>query len=148
MDFIGEINSSSAVDVIGFVKEVVEKNPKLRSDIVSRLTSLLGEVRAGKVYRGALWIIGEYCSEEKEIREAWKRIRSSLGEIPILASERQALEQIDNEEPVEATNGHAKSAQPSKVLADGTYATESALTSEASQKAKLEAVRKGNSSTL
>lgn len=94
MDFISEINSTSAVDVIGFVKEVVEKFPKLRSNIVDRLTALLGEVRAGKVYRGSLWIIGEYAGhggDQKEIREAWKRIRSSLGEIPILASEQRAL---------------------------------------------------------
>src|ERR1700712_4723813 len=55
MDFISEINNSSAVDVIGLVKEVVEKFPKLRSNIVERLTALLGEVRAGKVYRGSLW---------------------------------------------------------------------------------------------
>ncbi|KAF2430547.1 Coatomer, beta subunit [Tothia fuscella] len=147
MDFIGEINSSSAVDVIGFVKEVVEKFPKLRSNIVERLTNLLGEVRAGKVYRGSLWIIGEYCSQEKEIQAAWKRIRASLGEIPILQSEQHALESIDSDEvPTESegTNGHAKPSTPSgsrKVLADGTYATESALTSEASQKSKLEAVR-------
>jgi coatomer subunit beta len=60
MDFISEINNSSAVDVIGFVKEVVEKFPKLRPNIVERLTALLGEQRASKVYRGALWIIGEY----------------------------------------------------------------------------------------
>jgi coatomer subunit beta len=94
MDFISEINSSSAVDVIGFVKEVVEKFPKLRSNIVERLTALLGEVRAGKVYRGSLWIVGEYSGhsgEQKEIRDAWKRIRASLGEIPILSSEQRAL---------------------------------------------------------
>jgi vesicle coat complex subunit len=91
MDFVSEINSSSASDVISFVKEVLEKFPKLRSNIVDRLTALLGEVRAGKVYRGALWAVGEYADQEKEIREVWKRIRQSLGEIPILSSEQRAL---------------------------------------------------------
>jgi coatomer subunit beta len=140
MDFIAEINNSSAVDVISFVKEVTEKFPKLRSNIVERLTALLGEQRASKVYRGSLWVIGEYCEQEKEIREAWKRIRQSLGEIPILNAEKRALEDIDNDEPKpdQPVNGHAKQ---SKVLADGTYATESALTSQAAQKSKLEAVR-------
>ncbi|TID21416.1 Coatomer beta subunit [Venturia nashicola] len=149
MDFISEVNSTSAVDVIGFVKEVVEKFPKLRSNIVDRLTALLGEARAGKVYRGALWIIGEYAGhsgEQKEIRDAWKRIRSSLGEIPILSSEQRALEELRNAPVSEDTNGNgtAKPTQPSggsRVLADGTYATESALTSEASNKQTLEAVR-------
>ena len=147
MDFIADFNSTSAVDVISFVKEVVEKFPKLRSNIVERLVSTLSEVRAGKVYRGALWIVGEYSYEENDIREAWKRIRASLGEIPIVASEQRLLEtdpEEQKEENKEQINGHAKPAAPTgsrKVLADGTYATESALTSESSAKAKLEAVK-------
>lgn len=148
MDFISDFNNASAVDVISFVKEVVERFPKMRSSIVSRLVDTLGEVRAGKVYRGALWIIGEYSLDEKDIREAWKRIRASLGEIPIVASEARLLEdQPDGEQSTDlnGVNGHAaKPSQPTgsrKVLADGTYATESALTSQASAKAKLDAVK-------
>ncbi|MCJ1403753.1 coatomer subunit beta [Xylographa trunciseda] len=146
MDFIADFNATSAVDVISFVKEVVEKFPKLRSSIVERLVSTLSEVRAGKVYRGALWIVGEYSLEANDIREAWKRIRASLGEIPIVASEQRLLEADPDEqaEPKEQVNGHAKPSAPTgsrKVLADGTYATESALTSESSANAKLEAVK-------
>jgi coatomer subunit beta len=143
MDFISEFNNASAVDVISFVKEVVERFPNLRPSIIERLLSTLGEVRSGKVYRGALWIVGEYCVEQKDIREAWKRIRASLGEIPILASEQRLLDEQPDGENSEQTNG-AKSAAPSgsrKVLADGTYATESALTSESSTAAKLAAVK-------
>jgi len=146
MDFIQDFNNNSAVDVISFVKEVVEKFPKLRSSIVERLVSTLGEVRAGKVYRGALWIVGEYSLQENDIKEAWKRIRASLGEIPILASEQRLLDEHtnDSEEPKEQVNGHSKAAPTGsrKVLADGTYATESALTTDsAAAKAKLEAVK-------
>ena len=151
MDFIADFNSASAVDVISFVKEVVEKFPKLRPSIVERLVSTLQEVRAGKVYRGALWIVGEYSLEAQDIREAWKRIRASLGEIPILASEQRLLDEQPDGMPVEKqdeaqVNGDTKKPTSSnvpsssrKVLADGTYATESALTSQAS--AKLEAVK-------
>lgn len=145
MDFIADFNNSSAVDVITFVKEVVEKFPKLRSSIVERLVSILGEVRAGKVYRGSLWVIGEYSLQESDIRDAWKRIRASLGEIPVLASEQRLLDEATDEsaEPKEQVNGHAKSGPTGsrKVLADGTYATESALTSDSSAKAKLDAVK-------
>jgi coatomer subunit beta len=148
MDFIADFNASSAVDVISFVKEVVEKFPKLRSSIVERLVANLAEVRAGKVYRGSLWVIGEYSLQESDIRDAWKRIRSSLGEIPILSSEQRLLDEASDEspepkEPKEQVNGHAKSAPSGsrKVLADGTYATESALTSNAAAKAKLDAVK-------
>ncbi|BDD54709.1 coatomer subunit beta [Monascus purpureus] len=146
MEFIADFNNNSAVDVISFVKEVVEKFPNLRASIVDRLVSTLSEVRAGKVYRGVLWVVGEYSLEENDIREAWKRIRSSLGEIPILASEQRLLDEAndENETPKEQVNGHAKSATPTgsrRVLADGTYATESALTSQSAAAAKLEAVK-------
>lgn len=146
MDFIIDFNNSAAVDVVSFVKEVVERFPQLRQPIVRRLISTLSEVRAGKVYRGALWIVGEYSLEANDIREAWKRIRSSLGEIPILSSEQRLLEEVsaDHGERKEQANGHAKSSAPStsrKVLADGTYATESALTSQSASQARLEAVK-------
>ena len=148
MDFIADFNNTSAVDVISFVKEVVEKFPKLRPSIVERLVSTLSEVRAGKVYRGALWVVGEYSLEANDIRQAWKRIRASLGEIPIVASEQRLLDEQPEDKPAEAkepqVNGHSKSSAPTgsrKVLADGTYATESALTSQSSAAAKLEAVK-------
>ncbi|KAH4252997.1 coatomer subunit beta [Parastagonospora nodorum] len=145
MDFISDVNSNaSAVDVISFVKEVVERFPDLRQSIIVRLVSTLGEVRAGKVYRGVLWIIGEYSLDAKDIRDAWKGIRSSLGEIPILASEQRLLDDASEGKEAEQVNGNGKPAAPTgsrKVLADGTYATESALTSSAAAKAKLEAVK-------
>lgn len=146
MDFIADFNNNSAVDVISFVKEVVEKFPDLRASIVDRLVSTLSEVRAGKVYRGVLWVVGEYSLEEKDIREAWKKIRTSLGEIPILASEQRLLDETPEENALllqENVNGHAKSAPSGsrKVLADGTYATESALTSQSAAAARLEAVK-------
>ncbi|ROT36733.1 Coatomer, beta subunit [Sodiomyces alkalinus F11] len=146
MDFVSDFNRASAVDVINFVKEVVEKFPQLRKPMVQRLVATLGEVRAGKVYRGIMWIIGEYSLDEDDVREAWKRIRASLGEIPILASEQRLLDSADEgDEDKEQLNGHhPKPAAPSgsrKVLADGTYATETALTSESSAAAKLEAVK-------
>ncbi|KAB8291205.1 hypothetical protein EYC80_009892 [Monilinia laxa] len=146
MDFIADFNNTSAVDVISFVKEVVEKFPKLRPSIVERLVSTLSEVRAGKVYRGALWIVGEYSLEANDIKDAWRRIRASLGEIPILATEQRLLnEASDGQEPPEPEqiNGHSKAAPTGsrRVLADGTYATESALTSQSAVTAKLEAVK-------
>lgn len=146
MDFIADFNNTSAVDVINFVKEVVEKFPALRPAIAKRLVDTLREVRAGKVYRGILWIIGEYSVDEKDIRDAWKGIRASLGEIPILASEQRLLDNMDQDEEnkeQEQVNGHSKAtpAGSRKVLADGTYATETALTSQSAAAAKLEAVK-------
>lgn len=144
MDFIADFNNASAVDVINFIKEVVEKYPTLRPSIIQRLITTLQEVRSGKVYRGILWIIGEYALTEKDIRDAWKSIRASVGEMPILASEQRLL---DNHE--DGSDDHSNSndynevtaRKSRKVLADGTYATETALTSQAAAVAKLEAVK-------
>lgn len=132
LDFIGDSSSSSAVDVISFVKEVVEIFPDLRASIVSRLLHTIETVRASSVYRGALWIIGEYALEEHDIQEAWVHIRKSLGEIPILSSERRHLSDGDEDAEAPKPTEHHKP----KVLADGTYATETAFTSEAHEEHK------------
>jgi vesicle coat complex subunit len=98
MDFLGDSNNPSAVDVIAFVREVVEKFPELRSAITEKLISTFGEIKSGKVFRGALWIVGEYCTGPAgelhreppltgDIKRAMFEIRKVLGEIPILASE-------------------------------------------------------------
>jgi coatomer subunit beta len=42
--------------------EVVEKFPDLRSAITEKLVQTFSEIKSGKVFRGALWIVGEYCS--------------------------------------------------------------------------------------
>lgn len=147
MEFIADFNNSSAVDVITFVKEVLEKFPNLRPSIVERLVATLSEVRAGKVYRGALWIVGEYSLKASDIRDAWKRIRASLGEIPILSSEQRLLDEAlngnDTKKDDGQLNGQPKPAGnlSQRVLADGTYATENALTSQSAVAAKLEAVK-------
>jgi hypothetical protein len=41
--------------------EVVEKFPALRPTITEKLISTFGEIKSGKVFRGAMWIVGEYC---------------------------------------------------------------------------------------
>ena len=87
MEFLGDANNASAVDVIAFVREVVEKFPALRSGIVEKLLSTFNEIKSGKVFRGALWIVGEYGNTVEDIKETMQQIRKVLGEVPILASE-------------------------------------------------------------
>jgi hypothetical protein len=44
-------------------REVVEKFPNLRVSIVEKLLQTFGDIKSGKVFRGALWIVGEYCAD-------------------------------------------------------------------------------------
>lgn len=142
MDFLGDSNNPSAVDVIAFVREVVEKFPDLRSTITDKLVSTFGEIKSGKVFRGAIWIVGEYCSGSVDIKRAMFEIRKVIGEIPILASEQRLLDEAEAAD--EATNEKQseapKAVTTTRVLADGTYATETVYTSTAAA-ARLEQVR-------
>jgi len=123
---------------------VVEKFPHLRQTICEKLIQTLGEIKSGKVFRGVLWILGEYVERVSDIQSTLQEIRKVLGEIPILASEQRLLDEASGGDEVEAEDGK-KEDKPKdgggrpKVLADGTYATESAYTSTTT--ARLEAVK-------
>ncbi|KAJ3514551.1 hypothetical protein NLJ89_g2313 [Agrocybe chaxingu] len=144
MDFLGDSNNPSALDVVAFVREVVEKFPHLRAAICEKLISTLSEIKSGKVFRGVLWILGEYVESQPDILASMRQIRKVLGEIPILASEQRLLDEAggDGETEEDKEKEKEKPKEPSsrpKVLADGTYATETAYTSAST--ARLEAVK-------
>ncbi|KAH9942945.1 coatomer protein [Amylocystis lapponica] len=141
MDFLGDSNNPSALDVVAFVREVVEKFPPLRQTICEKLIQTLGEIKSGKVYRGVLWILGEYAESVADIQATFLELRKVLGEIPILASEQRLLEEAgveDGEEKKDEQQPKTDGAKP-RVLADGTYATETAFSSMST--ARLEAVK-------
>ncbi|KAL1738136.1 coatomer beta C-terminal region-domain-containing protein, partial [Schizophyllum fasciatum] len=122
----------SALDVVAFVREVVEKFPALRPSITKHLVSTLPNIKSGKVFRGVLWILGEYVTDVPDIQATMQEVRKVLGEIPILAAEQRALDEaagtVEADADGEAEEGVKASTRP-KVLADGTYATETAYSS-------------------
>jgi len=137
MEFLGDSNNSAAVDVISFVREVVEKFPDLRSSIIKKLLQTFGDIKSGKVFRGALWIVGEYCTTEEDMLETLQQIRTVIGEVPILASEQRLLDAAEAEAEAEAQVIEGGNSKPvptttTKVLADGTYATETSFSVTAS----------------
>jgi|SRR5882762_2896121 coatomer subunit beta len=125
--------------------EVVEKFPHLRQTICDKLIQTLNEIKSGKVFRGVLWILGEYVESLPDIQSALREIRKVLGEIPILASEQRLLDEANGGEEGAEDAGGKKDDKPKegggrpRVLADGTYASESAYTSTSA--ARLEAVK-------
>ena len=84
--------------------------------------------------------MGEYVESPSNIQSTMREVRKVLGEIPILASEQRLLDAAsgDGEEEEKEKEEKPKSEGGGKprVLADGTYATESAYTTS-----KLEAVK-------
>ena len=84
MEFIGDSGSTSAVDVVSFVRQVMEKFPLLRHGILTRLNENLAEMKTGRVFRGAFWIIGEYSDTQEMIVDAFQAILKVIGDIPII----------------------------------------------------------------
>lgn len=130
LDFIGDLNSIAATGVISFIKDVIERYPQLRTNILNHLLEALENIRSAKAYRAALWILGEFSETNEEIHASWKHIRSSVGEVPILQAELRKLNQNkeeDEDENEAEANGEEKKASGPVVLPDGTYAMESAF---------------------
>ena len=66
----GDTNSSSALDVVFFVREIMETNPKLRPTILARLLDTFSQIRSSRVCSCALWILSEYCTSPQDIDAA------------------------------------------------------------------------------
>ncbi len=125
MDFLGDSNVGSAVDVIIFVREIIETNPKLRVSIITRLLDTFYQIRAARVCSCALWIIGEYCLSLSEVDSGIATIKQCLGELPFYSVSEEG-EDTDSSKKVQQVNSITVSSKRPAVLADGTYATQSA----------------------
>ena len=114
MDFLGDGGSKSAVDVVYFLREIVESFPVLQDSVVDRLMSNFSLINSSRVFRCALWILGEYCASDIAIEGALEAVHHAVGPLPLLPSEEEPEE--EQEQVHEVTKN--------VVLADGTYATQ------------------------
>ncbi|KAF3430973.1 hypothetical protein FNV43_RR25703 [Rhamnella rubrinervis] len=127
MDFLGDTNVASAIDVVVFVREIIETNPKLRVSIITRLLDTFYQIRASRVSSCALWIIGEYCLSLSEVESGITTIKHCLGDLPFFTAseEGDAQDTSKNSQPQTVSATTVSSRRP-MILADGTYATQSA----------------------
>jgi len=134
MDFLGDSNTASALDVVFFIREIAETNDKLKQTIVERLLECFYQIRSARVCTSALWIIGEYCTTHAEVDSAISTLKSSLGPCPFYSPadpDAEPDEAAASATPASPVLPPASSKRPA-VLADGTYATQSAAVDEAS----------------
>src|SRR5262249_2645474 len=80
VDSVSDMGGAAAAEVMALVREVAETLPDLRAGIVQRLLDAFPSLHGGKVIRGAIWVLGEYCADADAIDAAWGRLRGSLGE--------------------------------------------------------------------
>lgn len=69
-DFLGDANTASALDVVFFVREILETSPQLQETILARLIENFRDIRSSRVCSCALWILGEYCNSKDDILAA------------------------------------------------------------------------------
>ncbi|ONM19607.1 Coatomer subunit beta-1 [Zea mays] len=128
MDFLGDPNVAAALDVVLFVREIIETNPKLRVSMIQRLIDIFYQIRASHVCSCSLWILGEYSLSLPEVESAISTIKQCLGDLPFytVSEERETTDSSKPSQPV-VSSVTVSSRRPA-VLADGTYATQSAAT--------------------
>lgn len=134
MDFL---NGQGALDVVLFVREILETYPNLRESVLLKLVDSLADIKAANVYRVALWILAEFAPDGKMQTEAVDAIYECLGDVPLMDAKQFAEEEKAMREAAAAGNGDSNAFSASapvaskvSILADGSYATQSALTAD------------------
>ena len=139
MDFLTS-EARSAVSVVLFVREILHAYPDMRPDILTQLTEILPTIPSPGVAEIVLWVLGEYCEDNATILSAFKAIESSVGPLPLSRTTRAAAvadvaaageggeEDADDED---ADAAAAPAASGPVVLADGSYASQTATAAEA-----------------
>ncbi|KAG5244510.1 coatmer beta family protein [Salix suchowensis] len=127
MDFLGDSNVASAIDVAIFVREIIETNPKLRVSIITRLLDTFYQIRAARVCSCALWIIGEYCLSLSEVESGIATIKQCLGELPFFSVSEEGEAPTDASKNSQQPSSVTVSSRRPAILSDGTYATQRSL---------------------
>ncbi|KAF9615164.1 hypothetical protein IFM89_022225 [Coptis chinensis] len=131
MDFLGDNNVASAMDVVVFVREIIETNAKLRVSIITRLLDTFYQIRAARVCSCALWIVGEYCLSLSEVESGISAIKQCLGDLPFYTVAVEGDGVDSSKTSSQQVNSITVSSRRPAILADGTYATQSAASETA-----------------
>uniref|UniRef100_T1JB85 Coatomer subunit beta n=1 Tax=Strigamia maritima TaxID=126957 RepID=T1JB85_STRMM len=129
MEFLSDNNELAAADVLVFVREAIQRFEQLRPIIINKLLEVFSSIKAVKIHRAALWILGEYANSVEDIQNVMTQIRQSLGDVPLVDDELQRMAGEKEEKDDNFQQSVAK-----LVTADGTYATQSAFSTMATTK--------------
>ena len=136
MAYVGDEQPAAALDVVHFVREIVEEYPQLRHDILLKVADSFDQIKAPDVHRVCLWILGEYALDAVVMDRALDVLKRAVGPLPLLhaapaaagpgAVVEEEKRKDEDEHKSRAVVGAKKGPQ---VLADGTYASQSAASS-------------------
>ena len=135
MEFLSDSEELAAADVLVFVREAVHRYEEHKSVILEKLLEVFPTIRNGKIVKGVLWILGEYCEDTSSIIHFVSEVKKSVGELPIVESEMRLAAGDADEMKAEEGKGD-KAATARKVTEMGTYVTQSAFSVGSEKKAK------------
>ncbi|KAI3382227.1 hypothetical protein SNEBB_003689 [Seison nebaliae] len=115
----------AATDVLIFVREAINRFPKLRGRIIGKLLDILPLIKSARIFRGSVWILSEFASTPDDFQMVMTLVRQSLGDLPIVEDELNYSAEQANEDAI--ITGEETVGQQPQVTADGTYATQSAF---------------------
>jgi coatomer subunit beta len=116
------ISTDSGLQVIIFVRAIIEQYPTLRASLLTKLLSSLEDITSNHVLCVCLWILGEYTESSDSITEAYDTILAQAGDPPFSLSKETEEERKKRAEAEAAAA--PKIVTKNVVLADGTYATQ------------------------
>ena len=129
----GKSSQQDAVTVIHFVRDITQSYENLRDDVVNRLIEIFPHIIQPDVLEVVFWMLGEYCESVGSISRSFDAIQSSLGPLPLTAKinksvqeENDEIEDQKNDDNGDETKDEKKGSSGPIVLADGTYASQSA----------------------
>ena len=120
LDYVCEAGPSS-YDVIVLVREVMQKVPEIRGDILQRLVSVFPLVTSAKTFRTILWLFGIHCTSIDQIRTIVAQLRESLAPLPLMTAAAAAALSIANVADTDAGAPANTPATTTTVREDGTY---------------------------
>jgi len=125
MDFL---SGDGALDVIVFVRSIIEQYPAFRPSILNKLLQSFAYIQGNTVLGVAVWILGEYAMEPTLRKEAFDCLLANAGQPPYLPKSTPAMKEGVGEGGREGGNAPGQQlVSKSVVLADGTYATQVAM---------------------
>lgn len=113
--------TDSGMQVIVFVRAIVEQYPDLREPLLTKLLNSMDAVASNQVLCVCLWILGEYTESANSITEAFDTIIQQAGEPPFVVKPKD--KDSEQKAAAEASAG-PKIVTKNVILADGTYATQ------------------------
>lgn len=110
MDYICEPGASS-YDVILFIREVMQTQPHLRQDLLSKLIGFFPMITSPKVLRTVIWLFGVHCKTSEQIAHIVEQLKQALSPFPLTPNQAAKATSDDGPSTIATTT----------VREDGTY---------------------------